>query len=86
MHNKITTASAAQVDDELSTKSATLHKVEATRRQIRAAQCGIQASEGRFLDYQSAEDIGRTLEAAARNLAELTITLAVMERKVSHNG
>jgi hypothetical protein len=42
----------------------------------------VQAVEGRFLDYETADMLQRTLSTAARNLEELTITLAVMERKV----
>jgi hypothetical protein len=57
-------------------------KIERTRAEVRRAITDVQAVEGRFLDYATAEAIQRTLVSAARHLEELTITLAVMERKV----
>jgi hypothetical protein len=41
----------------------------------------VQASEGRFLDYATADAIQRAMLSAARNLQELTVQVAVMERK-----
>jgi len=41
----------------------------------------VQAVEGRLLDYEAAEAISRALITAARNLQELTVSIAVMERK-----
>ncbi len=55
-------------------------KLEQARAQLRRAIADVQATEGRFLDYETADAIQRTLADAARNLKELTITLAVMER------
>jgi hypothetical protein len=55
-------------------------RLEQARAQLRRAIADVQATEGRFLDYETADAIQRTLAAAARNLKELTITLAVMER------
>jgi hypothetical protein len=57
-------------------------KLERTRAEVRRAITDVQAVEGRFLDYETAEAIQRALVSAARHLEELTITLAVMERKV----
>jgi hypothetical protein len=57
-------------------------KLERTRLEVRRAQENVQSSEGRFLDYETADILQRTLVSAERNLEELTITLAVMERKV----
>ncbi len=56
-------------------------KLERTRAEVRRAQENVQASEGRFLDFSTAEAIQRALVAAARNLQELTLQVAVMERK-----
>jgi hypothetical protein len=56
-------------------------KLAATRAEVRRAQENVQASEGRFLDYATAEAIQRALFDAARNLQELTLQVAVMERK-----
>ena len=56
-------------------------KLERTRLEVRRAQENVQASEGRLLDFDAAEAIQRALFAAARNLQELTVSIAVMERK-----
>ncbi len=56
-------------------------KLERTRAEVRRAQENVQASEGRFLDFSTAEAIQRALFDAARNLQELTLQVAVMERK-----
>ncbi len=56
-------------------------KLEHTRAEVRRAQENVQAVEGRFLDFSTADALQRMLSTAARNLAELTITLAVMERR-----
>ncbi len=57
-------------------------KLERTRADVRRAITDVQAVEGRFLDYATADALQRTLSTAARHLEELTITFAVMERKV----
>ncbi len=56
-------------------------KLERTRAEVRRAQENVQASEGRFLDFSTAEAIQRALFDAARNLQELTLQVAVMERR-----
>jgi len=56
-------------------------KLAATRAEVRRACTDVQASEGRFLDYATADAIQRALFDAARNLQELTLQVAVMERK-----
>jgi hypothetical protein len=56
-------------------------KLERTRADVRRAITDVQASEGRFLDYSTAEAIQRALFDAARNLQELTLQVAVMERR-----
>jgi hypothetical protein len=67
----------------LTTTSETIaQKIERTRAEVRRAITDVQASEGRFLDYETADMLQRTLSSAARHLEELTITFACMERKV----
>jgi len=56
-------------------------KLERTRAEVRRAIVDVQAVEGRFLDFDAAEAIQRALFDAARNLQELTLQVAVMERK-----
>ncbi len=58
-------------------------KLERTRAEVRRAITDVQAVEGRFLDYETADILQRTLVSAARNLEELTITFACMERRIS---
>jgi glucose/arabinose dehydrogenase len=61
-------------------------KLERTRAEVRRAITDVQAVEGRFLDYETADALQRTLSTAARNLEELTITLAVMESSQTLNN
>ncbi len=56
-------------------------KLTATRAEVRRAITDVQASEGRFLDFSTADVIQRAMLSAARNLQELTVQVAVMERK-----
>ncbi len=56
-------------------------KIEHTRAEVRRAQENVQASEGRFLDYETADALQRALSIAARNLQELTLQVACLERK-----
>jgi hypothetical protein len=56
-------------------------KLERTRLEVRRAQENVQASEGRLLDFDAAEAIQRALFDAARNLQELTLQVACLERK-----
>ncbi len=56
----------------LTTTSETIaQKIERTRAEVRRAITDVQAVEGRFLDYETAEAIQRALVAANRNLQEL---------------
>jgi hypothetical protein len=56
-------------------------KLERTRLEVRRAIVDVQASEGRFLDFETADILQRALSSAARNLQELTLQVAVMERR-----
>jgi hypothetical protein len=57
-------------------------KLEIARRELGRAFLDVQAAEGRLLDYEAAEAISRALITAARNLQELTVSIAVLERRV----
>ncbi len=57
-------------------------KLERTRLELRRAQENVQASEGRYLDFSTAETIMRSLLSASRDLQELTIAISIIERKV----
>ena len=56
-------------------------KLESVRARLRSVSRNIDSTEGRLLDYESAEDMQRTLSAAQRELQELAITVSVMQRK-----
>ncbi len=58
-------------------------KIERTRAEVRRAITDVQAVEGRFLDYETADALQRTIVSAARHLEELTITFACMERRIN---
>ncbi len=55
-------------------------KLERVRERVRTVTRAVQVTEGRLLDFDTADDIMRALHTAARELEELTIPLAVMER------
>ena len=55
-------------------------KLERVRERVRTVTRAVQTTEGRLLDFDTADDIMRALHTAARELEELTITLAVIER------
>ncbi len=55
-------------------------KLESVCERVRTVTRAVQVTEGRLLDFDTADDIVRALHTAARELEELTITLAVMER------
>ncbi len=55
-------------------------KLERVRGCVRTVARAVQVTEGRLLDFDTADDIMRALHTAARELEELTITIAVMER------
>lgn len=65
------------------TASATT-KLEGVRARLRSVSRNIQITEGRVLDYESADEMQRTLNITLRELEELTVTVAVMERRANH--
>ena len=56
-------------------------RLQHARQRLRFALRSITATEGRVLDFETAEEIGRALSAASRDLEELTLQVAVMARK-----
>ena len=57
-------------------------RLEHARQRLRFALRSVTATEGRLLDFEQAEDINRALIAAMRELEELTLQVAVIERRV----
>ncbi len=57
------------------------HKLERVRERVRVVTRAVQVTEGRLLDFDTADDIMRSLHTAARELEELTVTVAVMQRR-----
>jgi hypothetical protein len=56
-------------------------KLQRARESVRAASRGVQVTEGRLLDFDTAEGIMRALATALREIDELAITVAVLSRK-----
>jgi hypothetical protein len=56
-------------------------KLERVRERVRTVARAVQTTEGRLLDFDTADDIRRALHAAARELEELTVAVAVMQRR-----
>jgi hypothetical protein len=56
-------------------------KLQRVRDDVRLVARAIQVTEGRLLDFDTADDIMRALNTAARDLEELTLHLAVISRK-----
>jgi hypothetical protein len=63
------------------TKSTPALKLEQVRERVRTVTRAVQTTEGRLLDFDTADDIMRALHTAARELEELTVTVAVMQRR-----
>jgi len=56
-------------------------KLERVRGRVRTVTRAVQVTEGRLLDFDTADDIMCALHTAARELEELTLTIAVMQRR-----
>jgi len=56
-------------------------KLERARVALRTVSRDVQVTEGRLLDFETADAIQRTLNATLRELEELTLTISVMERR-----
>jgi hypothetical protein len=57
-------------------------KLECARASLRNVARDVQVTEGRLLDFETADAMQRALCATLRTLEELTITVAVMERRL----
>ena len=57
-------------------------KLERARLALRNIARDVQTTEGRLLDFETADAMQRALHATLRTLEELTITVAVMERRI----
>jgi hypothetical protein len=56
-------------------------KLEQVRERVRTVTRAVQVTEGRLLDFDTADDIMCALHTVARELEELTLTIAVMQRR-----
>ncbi len=56
-------------------------KLERTRARLRAVARDVAVSEGRLLDFETADEMQRALHTSLRELEELSLTLAVLERR-----
>jgi hypothetical protein len=63
------------------TQTPALEKLERVRGRVRTVTRAVQTTEGRLLDFDTADDIMCALHTAARELDELAITVAVMQRR-----
>ena len=69
------------VNNTTTTPQTPARKLERVRERVRAVTRAVQVTEGRLLDFDTADDIMRALHTAARELEELTLTIAVMQRR-----
>jgi hypothetical protein len=58
-------------------------KLDHARRSVRFVRRSITAVEGRTLSFDEAEELHAELLTLSRNLEELTLALACLERKVN---
>jgi hypothetical protein len=70
-----------QANTTTTTQTPALEKLERVRERVRVVTRAVQTTEGRLLDFDTADDIMCALHTAARELEELAITVAVMQRK-----
>ncbi len=57
-------------------------KLERARASLSRVARDVQTTEGRLLDFGTADEMQRALHATLRTLDELTVTVAVMERRL----
>ena len=81
LSNPTTTQIAAMPQKPSAPKPDALQKLEHARQRLRFALRSVAANEGRLLDFETAEEISRALSAASRDLEDLTLHVAVMERR-----
>ncbi len=64
-------------------RESVLNRLRHVQDRVRTVSRQISFAEGRLLDFADADRMQQTLNAALSDMRELTITLAVMERKIS---
>jgi hypothetical protein len=69
------------VNNTTTTAQTPAQKLERVRGRVRTVTRAVQVTEGRLLDFDTADDIMRALHTAARELEELALTIAVMSRR-----
>ncbi len=70
-----------QANTTTTTQAPALEKLERVRGRVRTVTRAVQVTEGRLLDFDTADNIMCALHTAARELEELAITVAVMQRR-----
>ncbi len=66
----------------LTTTTTAADKLKAAHARLRNVSRDVQVTEGRLLDFETADAMQRALHAALRTLEELTLTVSVMERRL----
>jgi hypothetical protein len=66
----------------LTTTTTAADKLKAAHARLRTVSRDVQVTEGRLLDFETADAMQRALHATLRTLEELTITVSVMERRL----
>ena len=59
---------------------ASAQKLERVRASLRTVARTVQFTEGRLLDFETADEMQRTLHASLLELEELTLAATIMER------
>ncbi len=70
-----------QADAPAAREASLKSELEAIHVQLRLVQRDIQATEGRLLDYSTAEALKRSLHYSIRQLESISISVAILERK-----
>ena len=63
-------------------KADAAQKLDHARQRLRFAQRSVTASEGRLLDFETADEISRALSSVSRDLEQILLQVTVMERRV----
>ncbi len=77
----VETFNPSQQADAPSREATLKTKLEAVRVQLRLVQRDVQATEGRLLDFGTAEMLQRSLHHSIRQLEAVTLSVAIIERK-----
>ncbi len=64
------------------TENATDAVIRRARQSVKSALRNVTITEGRLLDFETADEITRALDSAARDMEALALTVAVMERRI----